>query len=218
MVLREQHRLLHQHIVDPFCWIVADNSPDTASAQGIRRLCAELGAVYWRIPSNPYTEVGPSPSHGFALNLAWRCLLRDRRSEVTGFLDHDIFPVRAFSPVASVAVQPVWGRFQQYDDIWYLWPGLMFVRTEHARRTGLDFMPVPGADTGAANFALLFERLDRDDVVFPSDTQVQVRGDGSDYQSDFVDHIDGWVHTINGSYWKAVPEKESRLRALLDGC
>ena len=76
-------------------------------------------------------------------------------------------------------------------------------------------MPTPGADTGSGNFALLFRDIDPTDMVFPTSTKVQIRGDGSVAQSDFIDRIGGWVHTINGSYWKVVPPKESLIEELL---
>ena len=35
------------------------------------------------------------------------------------------------------------------------------------------------------------------------------------YQRDFVDVIDGWIHTINASYWKRVPDKDDVILELL---
>jgi len=214
-VLRQQHRLLGRYVTQPFVWIVADNSPDRESASVIRNLCKELGVAYWRIPQNPYTRVSPSHSHGFALNLAWRCLLRRRVSFSAGFLDHDVFPLEPFDPCASVSRQAVWGRCEQRGEHWYIWPGLMFVRTSDARQFGLDFLPGHGTDTGGRNEALLLRDLDPDLLTFPEVERMPMRGDGSVNESDFFERIDGWLHTINGSNWFPAPSKEAEIELFL---
>jgi hypothetical protein len=190
-VIREQHRLLSKYTVGDHCWIVVDNSPNRAAARRVRHTCRELAIAYWRIPVNPHTGVDPSRSHALALDLAWRFLLEPRDSEVVGFLDHDVFPIESFDPAAYVSEQPVWGRLIDVDGHWYVWPGLLFARTDHARRYGVDFSLSPGHDTGSANRHALLRELDREALRWPSEHRLQVRGDGSDYQRDFVDVIDG---------------------------
>ena len=214
-LLRHQHRLLSTYVARPFVWIVADNSPTRESASAVRSLCEELGAVYWRIPHKPYTAISPSHSHGFALNLSWRCVLRRRRSTVIGFLDHDIFPIEAFDPRAVLANQPVWGRLQRRGDHWYIWPGLFLARTDYARARGLDFLPGFGVDTGGRNEVLVLRDLDPESLVLPMTIREQVRGDGTVNESDYIERIGGWAHTINGSNWFKVPSKDAAIEALL---
>ena len=101
------------------------------------------------------------------------------------------------------------------DDAYEIWPGLLFARTDHARRYGVDFSLSPGHDTGSANRHALLRELDREALRWPSEHRLQVRGDGSDYQRDFVVVIDGWIHTINASYWKRLPDKDDVILELL---
>lgn len=216
-VLRHQHRLLSRNVSKPHVWLVVDNSSSQKSSRDIRDYCNTHGVAYWRMRFNPYSAHNPSRSHGFALNVAWNRIKNHSRAEIVGFLDHDIFPVSQFSPTDMLERQPVWGRLQEKGGRWYIWPGLMFVQREFAQLWGLDFMPTSWGDTGAANADLLLRELLRDDLQFPAERSVQIRhSDATVYQGDFIDEIDGWIHTINGSYWKPVPSKEDLIADLLD--
>ena len=94
-----------------------------------------------------------------------------------------MFPIESFDPAAYVSEQPVWGRLIDVDGHWYVWPGLLFARTDHARRYGVDFSLSPGHDTGSANRHALLRELDTIRRDIDGSGSMEALVGGRDYQA-----------------------------------
>lgn len=199
-LIRTQYQALQKFLQDAFSYTVVDNSPDYAKRVELQAYCKEADIRYVGLPKNPYTGYSASDSHGLALNWAYRRLLRHGGATVWAFLDHDIFPTAPYSITEKLKTQPVYGHLQVRDEVWYLWPGFCFIRAEVAAPRGLNFMPIPGADTGAGNFSLLYQHLRRADLNFPDHVYEKVSLEGEETEGR-VERLDSWLHVIGASDW-----------------
>lgn len=204
-VIRHQHRLLLKNLQDRFCYTVADNSSDAQTRHRLRAFCAAEGIAYLALP--PFQAPDGSASHGQALNWLWRNYIKPRKPRYFGFLDHDVFPVYPTAVVPWLKRFPVFGRYQERGDLWYLWPGLCFYRYDFCRRKPLDFRPVPTLDTGGGNWKPLYSHLRHLPVpnVFH---RYSALFDGGDKQRDHIEYFGDWLHTINASGWKPSAVKD----------
>ena len=196
-ILARQAQTVAAHLRDDYRLTVFDNSPASVRSE-IRATCAAAGNGYVALPPNPF-EGDPSASHGAALNWAWRRVLALRASEAIGFLDPDVWPERPTSVSAELVSQPFWGQLQERQERWYLWPGLAFFRRNAVRR--LDFMPVPGLDTGGGNWAAVFRHVDRAGLRFPPHSYV----DPTAPPGRSPERIGDWIHMFNSSGWRDAP-------------
>lgn len=213
-LIRTQYQALQKFLQDAFSYTVVDNSPDYAKRVELQAYCKEADIRYIGLPKNPYTGYSASDSHGLALNWAYRRLLRHGGATVWAFLDHDIFPTAPYSITEKLKTQPVYGHLQVRDKIWYVWPGFCFFDADELTRARLNFMPIPGADTGAANYSVMYRHLARAALRFPNHSYetVQLQGGGGEGR---VERLDGWLHVIGASNWNKLDEAKdfhSRLR------
>lgn len=221
-ILQEQIRLLTKNLTDAFQLTVGDNSPDESLRRGNRRVCEEAGVAYIDLPRDPFRG-NPSKSHGAALTWLYRNYVVRRNAPYFGTLDHDIFPVRQTSILRLLRGRQVYGLLGENthtaapeEDHWYLWPGFSFFETRYLSGEKVDFMPVQSEqlDTGGANWKL-FAELDRP-LVTVADQRFEHVRPGDDKQACLVGYVGGdWLHTINASYWKPMPAKESLIGDLL---
>lgn len=219
LVIDYQIRLVRTNVLDDHCHVVADNSTDAAMSRAIREVCERLGCPYLALPPiNPYRHAKSSHSHGCALNWLYRNYITPRRPASFGFLDHDVFPVRPTRPRDLLTTHGLWGVVEERPGIWYLWPGLCFFRFDLVAGKPIDFLPGGGGDTGARNWSCLYASIPRAALRAPDVILAELRP-GSDKQADCIQFIGDWIHTINASEWKLVPdrrEKERLVRELLD--
>lgn len=213
-VIEHQIRLIAEYVLDPCCYIVADNSPDVVTRAEMRELCARRGVSYIGLPKNPYSGRSPSRSHGLALNWVYRHYVSHRQTQYFGFIDHDIFPIRRTSVIDLLDRQKVYGLIQERDDRWYLWPGFSFFRYDYVKDKHLDFGPSIGLDTGGGNWASLYMYLDRSQLVIPTHSYRQIR-DGDSPQSDWIEYVGDWLHIFNASGWKSVAGKDILIEQLV---
>jgi hypothetical protein len=162
-VIGQQIPLVKKHVRDCI-HVIADNSSNPVAAGTIRDLAGSHGSQYVRIPSFEWES--PNASHSHALNWTWRNVIRPAGPAAFGFIDHDIFPVRATDPFAPLAGYPVAGRVWdgQFDGRWHLWAGFCFFRTDYVSGRRLNFALdfYGGLDTGGRNWKPLYRHLDRD--------------------------------------------------------
>ncbi len=217
-VVLEQARRLRRHLVDDFDWYVVDNSTDRAARQPIAEAAALGGGTCVTIDRNPYRALG-SPSHGFALDVAWRALVRHSARQHVALLDHDVFPIRPTSLVANIGTSALAGMLQIRDHRWYAWPGLLVVDVTRFDVDRLTFMPGGGVDTGGHVPAALRGDGGRACLREMEATEVRIRHTDGRLQSDFVMMIGDWLHLLNASGWCEVPNPVDRMamvEALLD--
>ncbi len=214
-----QIRLLCENLTDSYLHTVFDNSGDPDRAAEIEQLSRESGTRYVR--------VGPPGSrHEHALNVAARDL-GARGLPYCAFLDHDIFPRRPTRLVEPIEAAGFFGLPQRHapSGSVYLWPGLAcFSRAWLGART-LDFKGIRGAtpeqdgDTGSM-LGGLFEPSAWERMAPLEHAYQPIRDlDDDGVQSWGVELIGDWLHAMNTSDWKAVPDAEGRtrlVRALVD--
>jgi hypothetical protein len=214
LVIFHQARLLDKYVQDPLCYAVADNSSDDDKRREIFEVCADSGVAYIELPPNPFPR-DPSMSHGAALNWIFENYLRLRQANFIGFLDHDIFPMRETSLLGPLERYGFFGHQQTRAAGWYLWPGFCFFSRAFLQGKTVDFMPVPTLDTGGGNWESLFAPIDQNGVsTLPS--RIEDLRAGGDKQSDQVEIIGDWVHTINASHWKGAEDKDPLVADLLN--
>lgn len=214
--IAEQARLLRQNLADVYLHTVFDNSGDPDRASEIEQICRESGTRYVR--------VGPPGSrHEHALNVAARDL-GERGVPYCAFLDHDIFPRRPTRIVELTEAAGFFGLRQTHlpSGVSYLWPGLACFSRSWLGTRKLDFKGIRGAvpeldgDTGSM-LGGLFDSADWDGLPHPGHSYQRIRDfDDDGVQSWGVELIGDWLHAMNTSDWKAVPDPEQRTRLVRD--
>jgi hypothetical protein len=217
LLLPYQLKLLKKYLKDDFILVVADNSPLREKRDAIKHFCEKENVTYLSMPENPF-NVG-SNSHAICLNWICRNYYPRYKPAYIGFIDHDIYPVAAHKLTDMLNRQPVYGHLQMRGGGWYLWAGYCFFNAGQVNVKDLDFMPcdINGehADTGGANWKIVYSGLSKKDLYFPEHSYIQLRA-GDIPQSSQMEKIDNWIHSFNGSYWMSVPPKENVLFSYLD--
>lgn len=215
-VISFQIKLMRKYFTDKHVHFILDNSNVPERAKEIEQLCLENEIPYLGFCSPLYLNSG-SLSHALALNWAYKQIIKRFKPHYFGFIDHDIYPVSAFSLTRQLANQTCYGHLQQRGKIWYLWAGFCFFVTNSLPEE-LDFSPGNlngvNVDTGGQLLKGYYERFNPDKLNFPSHKYGQLR-DGKIAQSDQYEQIGDWIHTFNGSYWMAVEKKESLIWQVL---
>lgn len=212
-----QQQLLARNLRDPRHHTVVDNSPTAEARARIRAQAAAGGSGYVDVSALTAGIANGSLSHGIALNWAWYGLLRSRAADAVAFLDHDVYPVAPTSLLEPLVPAGVFGDIQDARDRWFLWPGLCCFTRERLAGAGaaIDFRPEPGvADTGARNWRPVYAHVDRAVVRQPHHRYGQLR-EGDDPQGDRYELIGDWLHSINGSHWKPVPDRDALVAELV---
>jgi hypothetical protein len=214
-VVRWQHELLSRNLRDPFRHTIVDNSRTPAIRERIRDESVRRGTGYVDVSRLTRRVASGSASHGVALNWAWYRLLRPRRARVVAFLDHDVYPIAPTSLREHLGPAGMFGDVQRKGDRWYLWAGLCAFARERLAGAAVDFRPQPGvADTGGRNWRALYAGVDVALLASPHHRYGQLR-EGADPQSDFYELIGDWLHSINGSGWKPVADRDELVTELL---
>jgi hypothetical protein len=181
--------------------LVADNSSRPAARAEIAALCRIAGVAYLSLPPNPTRS--PNRSHGLALNWTYVQVLRRLEPAMFAFLDHDLFPVESFDLVATVAKQPVYGRYKQspWQGAWSLWAGYCAFSYKAVSGHNLDFTydgPLL-LDTGGLNWPRFYRHLDVDTMRFCSERIATFEDPASDAELIF-EQMDTFLHFGSASH------------------
>ncbi len=211
-VIGWQIPLVRRYVPDAL-HVVADNTPDDQSAAAIQNHVERGGALYLRLPKNPW-DTG-SRSHGVAMNWVWRNLLRPGAPEAFGFLDHDIFPLAPNDPFSVLKEQTFHGLVRRAGPRWFLWAGFCFFRFDAVRNLPLDFGQdwFIGLDTGGGNWRVLYENVDpnRLGLIWPTYSPF-----GQESKGAILQWCGSWLHE-GGWMWKGdfEPAKREAVASLL---
>jgi hypothetical protein len=208
-----QSRLI-RHYVPGALHVVADNSPDDASAAATAHVAAVRGTPYLRLPRNPWAS--PSRSHGLALNWIWHNLIAPGEPQAFGFLDDDLFPTAPDDPFARLASQPFYGVRRRTGPRWYLWAGYCFFRFDAVRDKSLDFGQdwFVGLDTGGGNWRVLYRDADPAALNWPAARTVGYRPEVDPGDAAFQ-WFDAWLHEFASSGSEMATEKRRALEDIL---
>ncbi len=219
-VVQHQIRLVKKYIHDkPFTHIIVDNSSDPSKRKQIQALCDQEAVAYIAAPQSRF-PLRPSYSHGAVLNWIYKRMVQVRRPAYFAFIDHDIFPTKAYSFVEKIGPQPFYGAKVERGNAWYLWAGFCCFNREQVQDKKLNFFPtiIKGEylDTGGSNYAAMYQSINPSTIRFTLPREEKQLRAGSDYHADFVHLYDAaWLHTINGSYWKQVASKDDIIERIL---
>ena len=189
-----QARLMAHYLPD-IALLIADNSPDDASAAAIGAVAHARGISYLRLPENPWR--GASRSHGIALNWVWHNVVRPGRPEAFGFLDDDIFPTAAEDPFTALATQDFYGVVRPSGQRWFLWAGFCVFRFAAVADKELDFGQdwFQGLDTGGGNWRALYRDVDRASIREAA-TNFQPFRPGLDMEEAPLQWCGAWLHEV----------------------
>ena len=189
-----QARLV-RHYVPHALYLIADNSPDDASASAISEFAGRQGIPYLRLPKNPWHK--GSRSHGIVMNWLWHNLIRPGEPEMFGFLDHDLFPTAPDDPFTGLANQDFYGVVRVAGSSWFLWAGFCFYRFTGVRHKKLDFGQdwFNGRDTGGGNWRSLYCVADRAALREAAATYVPFKP-GISVEDGPVQWVGPWLHEV----------------------
>ena len=218
-----QASLLRRHAPSPLR-VVIDNSTDDVVARQIEQVAEARGSLYIKLRPPPWRRaIDGGRAHASAMNWTWRNVLRPGRPRAFGFIDHDLFPMRATDPFAPLADYPVAGQVRDKSGCgrWFLWAGFCFFRFYAVERVALDFSLdwAAGLDTGGANWFRLYRHLAASDVFDVGETLEPVADDLSIDVARF-EWVGDWLHYSNFSTpYDMQPDERAALgrrkRALL---
>lgn len=196
-------------------YLIADNSPDDASAAEIAMIAQRQGVAYIRLPVNPWGY--GSRSHGISMNWLWRNIILPGKPEAFGFLDHDLFPTAPDDPFSALSTQDFYGFVRSFGPRWYLWAGFCVFKFDNVRHKPLDFGPdwFVELDTGGGNWEVLYRHVDRAMLREPRSWAAPFRP-GLDIKDGPMQWFGAWVHELqHAGRPELAAEKREALGLLL---
>ncbi|TPN79505.1 hypothetical protein FJ987_14395 [Mesorhizobium sp. CU2] len=207
--------------------VVVDNSDRIDARKTIARICETRGVPYLALPMR--VEKHLSRSHGTAITWAFHNIVRHLKPELFGFIDHDCFPVEPFDIPSRLEGKAVYGRraygtenhvykAQPGDRHWNLWAGYCFYRFAAVADRKLNFDPRLnlGLDTGGANWAILYSKLDEADVCVATLEQRPMAIAGAIGHHEVIDgaffHLAGVSYPDRPGYHHRTAEHREMLR------
>jgi len=208
-----QARLLGHYLPRPL-HLIADNSPEDASAAAIAAVAHDRGLPYVRLPRNPWRDA--SRSHGIALNWVWHNIIRPGRPEAFGFLDDDLFPTAADDPFEPLAFQDFYGVVREWGPRWFLWAGYCSFRFDRVADKALDFGQdwFKGLDTGGGNWRVLYRHVDRSRIREAGSRYVPFK-DGVAMRDGPLQWCGSWLHEIGAMGRSELQAEKRRVVAAL---
>ncbi len=195
--IKTQYTYLKRNILDPFTYVVVDNSSRSLVAKKLYCFCKQQDITYLQLKGNPYNEIDGSKSHGLALNWAYDQYIKTDLPTYFGVIDHDIFPLKQTSIIKNLKSLPFYGQPQSRKNIWYLWPGYCFFNLKRLQAFNPDFSPRYGADAGSGNWSTIYKNYNQGDFPWPFHDYLVIDGG----KGEVVELIDDWIHVIAGSGW-----------------
>ncbi|MEK7557924.1 MAG: hypothetical protein AAB530_01810 [Patescibacteria group bacterium] len=209
-MIEYQIKIIKKNILDPYIYTVADNSSIPEKQVKILALCQAHGIAYIKLP---YNHLRGSLSHGSSMNWVWKNYLKLRQPKYFGFIDHDIFPMCPLSIVSYLNKQNIYGRLQERNNKWYLWAGFCFFKFNYTKNKKINFLPKINMDTGGGNYKSIYRYIDKNNLFFPDEKLKKIRG-GNIHQSDYIEYIGNWIHTLNASNWMKIDNQNEKEKII----
>jgi len=229
-LIEQQIRLVKKYIKDEnYIHIIADNSDCKEKREQIKNLCQKENIDYISLPFNWFQKMHIKACYAHGLSMTWiyHSIIKKLKPRYFGYLDHDIFPINNYSVVEKIQSQDFFGRlidrtpenFQK--PLWYLWAGFCFFRFDKVKNLNLSFYPcvIDGVylDTAGSVYLSLYKNYSPNELYLGAPLAEKYFREGNNYHSDLLHFIDNdWVHTINGSNWKKVKDKDDFLKDFLN--
>ena len=215
-LIETQYQFMQKNLQqNQYHYIICDNSNNLEIADKIFEFCQTHNITYYRLPQFLY--VGPSHSHGYALNWIYKNLIKKRKNNFA-FIDHDIFPIKPID-LSKYLVKPLSGVKRVWHGYWYPWVAFSFYSFDFMKTKTVNFLPCrykhKHLDTGGKNYKSIYKNIDSDlwlnlpekkiDVITGKDfTAHNLSNKEADkiIYNQIVEIIDDkWLHIIGGAQW-----------------
>ena len=238
-VIEYQIKLIRKFAQGDFTILICDNSNVKEKSEAIRKVCEDLDVTFIRVQPKKNPN-GYSDSHGIALNWIYQNIIKKRGNNFA-FLDHDIFPVKPVNVEEYIKTQDFYGYKNLphketflNKNMWYIWPGLSFFNYSALKDKDVNFgkwrrfgfLKVVGADTGSANWPVLYSKCNPENIRFASTSfwNIKKNSETDDFQirelaqTELIQYFDNenWLHMIDGSEWQDSKGKTEMVYKLLD--
>lgn len=196
--------------------LVFDNSRSPEARAKIENVCRTHEVPHLALPRNPSRHA--NRSHGMAMTWVWQNVVTELRPAISGFIDHDLFPLEKFDPGKVLNGQPFYGVPMVGRNAWSLWAG--YCLYDFARVEALPFNFLNdfsrGLDTGGRNWTQLYQKHDRRNLKFADWRIFDVMGASSNLLRR-LEIIDGcWLHLAGVSYREDGDENSGFYRRITD--
>ena len=137
-----QYECLRKFITVPFNYYVFDNAPTNDIAEKNKDMAAYSGAIYVRIPTNPYAG-NPSGGAGYSVNFALQYIYNTLKYRgITMCIDSDMFPIAPFDPIECIGSHDFLGIKDWRGHVVYYTNQLFIINFENIKDiNGIDFLP-----------------------------------------------------------------------------
>ena len=227
-ILKIQYSFIKKNLLNPFTYIILDNSTDIEISRQILEFCKLHYIMYFK--SNTINS-DASISHGLAINNVINNI--GFQKELILLLDHDIIPIQKINLDNSICTSDFYGirQINNISNSWYLRPAMFLYKNskEYAKR--LNFLPCQGADSGGSNYESLFKYLSPEKITFVKQCiyyslnmsinnfknnvfiMHQLNDNIQKYhaKNDLMECVDGWLHFINTSDWNKKGSKMAEI-------
>lgn len=224
-LLEWQYRFMRKNLSGrDYHYIVCDNSSNKTAAEEIFSFCRTHNITCFRLPKFLY--IGPSHSHGYALNWIYKHIIRKRENNFA-FIDHDVFPICQVD-LGEYQEKPLCGVWRNWHNYKYPWVAFSFYKYDFMCTRRVNFLPCrykgKHLDTGGANYKAVYKDLKAAQVGESTERYIDVRTGKNfirdkkkyknwddDVYENAVELIDGkWLHIIGGAQWNGKHNKFER--------
>ena len=162
-LIETQYQFMQKNLQqNQYHYIICDNSNNLEIADKIFEFCQTHNITYYRLPQFLY--VGPSHSHGYALNWIYKNLIKKRKNNFA-FIDHDVFPIKPID-LSKYFMTPLCGAIRERFNCWYPWVAFSFYSFDFMKTKTVNFLPCrykhKHLDTGGKNYKSIYKNLDSD--------------------------------------------------------
>jgi hypothetical protein len=137
-----QYECLRKFITVTFIYYVFDNAPTEDIAAKNKDMALYSGAIYVRIPNNPY-KGNPSGGAGYSVNFALQYIYNTLKYRgIAMCIDSDMFPVNPFNPIERIGAYDFVGVEQHREHVKYYTNQLFIMNFKNIKDIHeIDFLP-----------------------------------------------------------------------------
>lgn len=162
-LIETQYQFMQKNLQqNQYHYIICDNSNNLEIADKIFEFCQTHNITYYRLPQFLY--VGPSHSHGYALNWIYKNLIKKRKNNFA-FIDHDVFPIKPID-LSKYFMTPLCGAIRERFNCWYPWVAFSFYSFDFMKTKTVNFLPCrykhKHLDTGGKNYKSIYKNINSD--------------------------------------------------------
>lgn len=162
-LIETQYQFMQKNLQqNQYHYIICDNSNNLEIADKIFEFCQAHNITYYRLPQFLY--IGPSHSHGYALNWIYKNLIKKRKNNFA-FIDHDVFPIKPID-LSKYFMTPLCGAIRERFNCWYPWVAFSFYSFDFMKTKTVNFLPCrykhKHLDTGGKNYKSIYKNINSD--------------------------------------------------------